>query len=161
MKKNRIRAGILLLIMAAVLCSISACGKQEQPEIQLEEDKSQPEEDKVRLEEDKKQPEEDKVQPEEEEEEEEPQKTAGTYADTSAYVNLQELYQDYFILGTGCEAIDHWNNQKAEIGNPAKEALIRQMYGSITFGNEFKPAYNFNAASETIKITVISQNLEE
>ncbi|MFU0826321.1 MAG: Beta-xylanase [Lachnoclostridium sp.] len=78
------------------------------------------------------------------------QTKSGKYADTSSYEELDELYKDYFILGTGCEAIDHWNNQLAEIGNPDKEALISRMYNSITFGNEFKPAYNFDASSETL-----------
>lgn len=75
---------------------------------------------------------------------------SSTYADTSSYEELDELYRDYFMLGVGCEAIDHWNNQKAEIGNPDKEELIGRMFNSITFGNEFKPAYNFDASSDTL-----------
>ena len=81
---------------------------------------------------------------------EESETNTGKYADTSSYEELDELYKEYFMLGTGCEAIDHWNNQLAEIGNPEKEALISRMYNSITFGNEFKPAYNFDASSETL-----------
>ena len=68
---------------------------------------------------------------------EESETNTGKYADTSSYEELDELYKEYFMLGTGCEAIDHWNNQLAEIGNPEKEALISRMYNSITFGNEF------------------------
>lgn len=71
-------------------------------------------------------------------------------AEPGSYEELDELYKNYFIMGTACEAIDHWNNKLAEIGNPDKEALISKMYQTITFGNEFKPAYNFNASSETL-----------
>lgn len=78
------------------------------------------------------------------------EKKTGKYLDTSSYEELDELYKDYFLMGTGCEAINHWNNKLAEIGNPDKEALISRMYNSITFGNEFKPAYNFDASSETL-----------
>jgi GH35 family endo-1,4-beta-xylanase len=70
--------------------------------------------------------------------------------DPASYEELDELYKDYFMMGTACEAIDHWNNKLAEIGNPDKEALISRMYQTITFGNEFKPAYNFDASSETL-----------
>ena len=62
---------------------------------------------------------------------EESETNTGKYADTSSYEELDELYKEYFMLGTGCEAIDHWNNQLAEIGNPEKEALISRMYNSM------------------------------
>lgn len=55
---------------------------------------------------------------------------------------LKALYRDDFRMGVSCEAISHWNNTLSEIGNPDKEALIRQEFNSITFGNELKPEYN-------------------
>lgn len=76
--------------------------------------------------------------------------TAATYADTSEYPSLRELYQDYFRIGVAVQAIDHWNDPTAEIGNPAKEELIRNSFNSMTFGNEFKPAYNFDPESPTL-----------
>lgn len=58
---------------------------------------------------------------------------------------LKELFADDFKIGVAVQAIDHWNDKTAEIGNPDKEALICQEFNSMTFGNEWKPAYNFNA----------------
>ena len=65
---------------------------------------------------------------------------AKTYTDTSGYVELDELYKDYFRIGVAVQAIDHWNDKTAEIGNPDKEALIDRCFNSMTFGNELKPA---------------------
>lgn len=63
---------------------------------------------------------------------------------------LKELYQDQFRIGVAVQAIDHWHDKTAEIGNPAKEALIDREFNSMTFGNEWKPAYNFDADSPTL-----------
>ena len=65
------------------------------------------------------------------------------YVDTSSYEQLYKLYEDYFKLGIACQAMDHWNDPTAEIGNQEKEELINRMFNSMTFGNELKPAYNF------------------
>ena len=75
---------------------------------------------------------------------------AAEYADTSGYEKLDELFEDDFRIGVAVQAIDHWNDPTAEIGNPAKEQLIRESFNSMTFGNEFKPAYNFDPESETL-----------
>lgn len=72
------------------------------------------------------------------------------YADVGGYEHLDELYQDYFRFGVACEAISHWNDKNKEIGNSAKEKLIETVFNSITCGNEMKPAYNFNAESESL-----------
>lgn len=72
------------------------------------------------------------------------------YVDTSGYESLKEVYKDYFKMGMACEAISHWHNAQKEIGNPAKEALISNLFNSITCGNELKPAYNFNKNSESL-----------
>ena len=74
----------------------------------------------------------------------------GNYADTSGYTELDELFSDYFRIGVAVQAIDHWNDQTAEIGNPDKEDLIDRCFNSMTFGNELKPAYNFDPKSETL-----------
>jgi len=71
-------------------------------------------------------------------------------ADIASYERLDELYGDYFKFGAACEAIDHWNDPGKEIGNPAKEELLSTVFNSITCGNEMKPAYNFDAASESL-----------
>lgn len=70
--------------------------------------------------------------------------------DIAGYERLDELYGDYFKFGAACEAISHWNDSGKEIGNPAKEELLRTVFNSITCGNEMKPAYNFNADSESL-----------
>ncbi len=75
---------------------------------------------------------------------------AMTYADTSGYESLAELYGDYFKMGVACEAISHWNQTNKEIGNPNKEELIKNVFNSITCGNEMKPAYSFSATSENL-----------
>ncbi len=74
----------------------------------------------------------------------------GNYADTTGYVELDEVYDDYFRIGVAVQAIDHWGDQTAEIGNPYKEDLIDRCFNSMTFGNELKPAYNFDPKSETL-----------
>ncbi len=71
-------------------------------------------------------------------------------ADVASYERLDELYSDYFKFGAACEAIDHWNDPGKEIGNPAKEELLSTVFNSITCGNEMKPAYNFDASSESL-----------
>lgn len=71
-------------------------------------------------------------------------------ADIASYERLDELYSDYFKFGAACEAIDHWNDAGKEIGNPAKEELLSTVFNSITCGNEMKPAYNFDAESESL-----------
>ena len=75
---------------------------------------------------------------------------ASKYVDTSDYTALCELYKDYFRIGVAVQAIDHWNDPTAEIGNPDKEALIERCFNSMTFGNELKPAYNFDPESKTL-----------
>lgn len=70
--------------------------------------------------------------------------------DIASYEHLDELYSDYFKFGAACEAIDHWNDPGKEIGNPAKEELLSTVFNSITCGNEMKPAYNFDAESESL-----------
>lgn len=79
------------------------------------------------------------------------QDPSNAYADFSDYAVLKDLYKDYFLFGSACEAISHWNINLSEIGNPSKEALILKEYNSITFGNELKPAYNmgYNSADAT------------
>lgn len=75
---------------------------------------------------------------------------AATYVDTSEYESLAEVYKDYFKVGAACESVNNFHNPKLEIGTPEKEALIAQVFNSITSGNELKPAYNFNKTSETL-----------
>ncbi len=75
---------------------------------------------------------------------------AGEYTDTSEYPSLCEIYADDFRIGVAVQAIDHWNDRTAEIGNPAKEELICKSFNSMTFGNELKPAYNFSSSSPTL-----------
>ena len=70
--------------------------------------------------------------------------------DITSYEHLDELYGEFFKFGAACEAIDHWNDSGKEIGNPAKEELISSVFNSITCGNEFKPAYNFDPESESL-----------
>ncbi|MDE7282389.1 MAG: endo-1,4-beta-xylanase [Lachnospiraceae bacterium] len=71
-------------------------------------------------------------------------------ADIAGYEHLDELYGDYFKFGAACEAISHWNDRGKEIGNPAKEELLKTVFNSITCGNEMKPAYNFDADSDSL-----------
>ena len=75
---------------------------------------------------------------------------AAEYVDTTAYESLAEAYEDDFRIGVAVQAIDHWNDPTAEIGNEAKEDLIRRSFNSMTFGNELKPAYNFDPSSSTL-----------
>ncbi|MCX4339272.1 MAG: endo-1,4-beta-xylanase [Lachnospiraceae bacterium] len=70
--------------------------------------------------------------------------------DIASYERLDELYGDYFKFGAACEAISHWNDGGKEIGNPQKEELLSTVFNSITCGNEMKPAYNFDAESESL-----------
>lgn len=70
--------------------------------------------------------------------------------DIASYEHLDELYGDYFKFGAACEAISHWNDGGKEIGNPEKEELLSTVFNSITCGNEMKPAYNFDAESESL-----------
>ncbi len=79
-----------------------------------------------------------------------PVHAASSYVDTSGYTELDDLYKDYFRIGVAVQAIDHWNDPTAEIGNEAKEDLINRCFNSMTFGNELKPAYNFDSASPTL-----------
>ncbi len=87
------------------------------------------------------------------------------YADTSSYPILKDLYKDSFKVGVSCEAISHWNNTLSEIGNPAKENLIKAQFNSITFGNELKPDYNmgYNSpdATETYLPYVVNPAAKE
>ena len=57
---------------------------------------------------------------------------ATEYVDTSGYESLKEVYKDYFKVGMACEAISHWHDKLKEIGNPAKETLISNLFNSIT-----------------------------
>ncbi len=75
---------------------------------------------------------------------------AAAYVDTGGYEKLKDLYQDDFRIGVAVQAIDHWGDPTAEIGNEAKEKLIEESFNSMTFGNEFKPEYNFDPDSGTL-----------
>ena len=70
------------------------------------------------------------------------------YADYMSQESLKEVYADRFRLGVAVQAISHWGDQSAEIGNVTKEQFIDNQFNSMTFGNEFKPAYNFSASSD-------------
>lgn len=75
---------------------------------------------------------------------------AAEQAEFGSYEKLDEVFGDDFKVGVAVQAIDHWNDPTAEIGNPDKEELIRQQFNSITFGNELKPAYNFDKDSKAL-----------
>lgn len=63
---------------------------------------------------------------------------------------LKDYYKDYFKIGVACEKINgRFTNH--EIGNPAKEELMHEQFGSMTFANELKPAYNMGFASPEAK----------
>lgn len=89
------------------------------------------------------------------------------YVDVTGYEILKDLYKDYFKLGVASEALSHWGgyNPLNEIGNPAKEALIKQEFNSLTFGNELKPdcnmGYNDESATETDLPFVIDSSAKE
>lgn len=90
-------------------------------------------------------------------------KAAG-YADTSGYESLKEVFSDYFKVGVAVQACDHWGSMtaSAEIGNENKEKLINEQFNSMTFGNEFKPAYNFSATEEGLfKVDFAAEELLE
>lgn len=61
-------------------------------------------------------------------------------------VILKDLYKPYFKLGAACEKINE-RFKNHEIGNPAKEALLKEQFNSMTFANELKPAYNMGFKS--------------
>ncbi len=63
---------------------------------------------------------------------------------------LKSVYRDLFRIGVACEKIQE-KFPNHEIGNPEKEALIKQQFNSMTFANELKPAYNmaFSAPEAT------------
>lgn len=59
---------------------------------------------------------------------------------------LKDLYKDYFRMGAACEKItEKFKNH--EIGNPAKEELLKTQFASMTFANELKPMYNMGFKS--------------
>ena len=63
---------------------------------------------------------------------------------------LKDIYKDYFKIGVACEIINgRFTNH--EIGNPAKEKLMKLHFNSMTFGNELKPMYNAGFASPEAK----------
>ena len=66
------------------------------------------------------------------------------YVDTSGYPILKDLYNGKFLMGVACETISNFKKSSCEIGNEAKENLIKAQFDSITFGNELKPAYNMD-----------------
>ena len=66
------------------------------------------------------------------------------YVDTSGYPILKDLYSGKFLMGVACETISNFKKSSCEIGNEAKENLIKAQFDSITFGNELKPAYNMD-----------------
>ncbi len=68
--------------------------------------------------------------------------------DFTSLESLKDIYADRFKVGVAVQAISHWGDRTAEIGNTEKEELINLQFNSMTFGNEFKPAYNFNANEE-------------
>lgn len=69
---------------------------------------------------------------------------------TENKIILKDLYKEYFRLGAACEKINE-RFKNHEIGNPEKEALLKEHFNSITFANELKPAYNmgFNSPDAT------------
>ena len=69
---------------------------------------------------------------------------------TAGVEPLKAAYSDEFKIGVAVQAISHWNDRTAEIGNPDKERFIRDTFNSMTFGNELKPAYNFDPTSPTL-----------
>ncbi|MBP5555228.1 MAG: endo-1,4-beta-xylanase [Lachnospiraceae bacterium] len=71
-------------------------------------------------------------------------------SDYEAVGVLKDVYADRFKVGVAVQAISHWGDQSAEIGNPSKEQFIASQFNSMTFGNEFKPAYNFDAESDSL-----------
>ena len=73
---------------------------------------------------------------------------AAGYYDYMSIESLKDIYADRFKMGIAVQAISHWGDQGAEIGNPDKEKFINNQFNSMTFGNEFKPAYNFDAEAE-------------
>ena len=73
----------------------------------------------------------------------------GGYVDTSGYPVLKDLYNGKFLMGVACETITNFQNSNCEIGNEAKENLIKQQFDSITFGNELKPAYNMDVTNKS------------
>lgn len=77
---------------------------------------------------------------------------ATNYADTTNYEKLGELFSPYFKLGCAIQDRAHWGSYtaNAEVGDAAKEKLLVEQFTSITFGNELKPAYNFNKSSDTL-----------
>ncbi len=70
------------------------------------------------------------------------------YYDYMSLESLREVYADKFRVGVAVQAIDHWGDSSAEIGNAYKEEFIDNQFNSMTFGNEFKPAYNFNSNAD-------------
>ena len=75
---------------------------------------------------------------------------AAGVADYESVGYLKDVYAERFKVGVAVQAISHWGDQSAEIGNAAKEAFIVEQFNSMTFGNEFKPAYNFDAESDSL-----------
>ena len=71
------------------------------------------------------------------------------YVDTTNYVKLKDLYSGKFLMGVACEAISNFNKSSCEIGNDAKEKLIKEQFDSITFGNELKPEYNMDVTNKS------------
>ena len=72
-----------------------------------------------------------------------------SYVDTTNYVKLKDLYSGKFLMGVACEAISNFNKSSCEIGNDAKEKLIKEQFDSITFGNELKPEYNMDVTNKS------------
>ncbi len=89
------------------------------------------------------------------------------YVDITGYDSLKDLYEGRFKIGVASEALSHWGgyNPLNEIGNPAKEALIKQEFNSLTFGNELKPdcnmGYQDKSATETDLPFVIDESAKE
>lgn len=61
---------------------------------------------------------------------------------------IKTVYQDYFRIGVACERINE-RFKNHEIGNPDKEKLMLSQFGSMTFANELKPAYNMGFQDES------------
>lgn len=60
---------------------------------------------------------------------------------------VKDVYKEQFRVGVACEKINgQFTNH--EIGNPAKEELMKKHFSSMTFANELKPAYNMGFAAE-------------
>ena len=66
------------------------------------------------------------------------------------YSCLPRLYEDGLKFGVAVSAVSESGGCKEEIGDPAKEALIKRCFNSLTPENEMKPAYCFDPVVEPL-----------